>query len=123
MSTILYLDNHYINSLEQLRQIIVKAIKEDETALCKEIETLFKDGIIQKWLEEGNLDCHKLLSLILIPQNTDSSKLKEKIGNVFSDEQIRVNRFYSDFIELTESSYSEDGKTFSIINNDKFLLR
>ena len=123
MSTILYLDNHYINSLEQLRQIIVKAIKEDETALCKEIETLFKDGIIQKWLEEGNLDCHKLLSsLILIPQNTDSSKLKEKIGNVFSDEQIRVNRFYSDFIELTESSYSEDGKTFSIINNDKFEI-
>lgn len=123
MSTILYLDNHYINSLEQLRQIIVKAIKEDETALCKEIETLFKDGIIQKWLEEGNLDCHKLLSsLILIPQNTDSSKLKEKIGNVFSDEQIRVNRFYSDFIELTESSYTEDGKTFSIINNDKFEI-
>ena len=52
MSTILYLDNHYINSLEQLRQIIVKAIKEDETALCKEIETLLKTGLFRNGLRK-----------------------------------------------------------------------
>lgn len=113
MSQILYLDNKYINCLETLRTLIVAAVKDESPLLYKEVETLVKDRIIHKWLEEGDLECHKVLSsLILIPDNIDSSKLKEKIGNIFSDEQIKVTRNYNDFIQLSILNYSIDGKHY-----------
>ena len=94
MSQILYLNNKYINSLETLRNLIVIAVKDDSPLLYKEVETLFKDRIIHKWLEEGDIECHKVLSsLILIPDNIDSSKLKEKIGMTFAP--ISVSRSIS----------------------------
>ena len=118
MSQILYLNNKYINSLETLRNLIVIAVKDDSPLLYKEVETLFKDRIIHKWLEEGDIECHKVLSsLIIIPDNIDSSKLKEKIGNIFSDEQIKVTRNFQDFIQLDSLSYSIDGKQYESITD------
>ena len=118
MSQILYLNNKYINSLETLRNLIVIAVKDDSPLLYQEVETLFKDRIIHKWLEEGDIECHKVLSsLILIPDNIDSSKLKEKIGNIFSDEQIKVTRNFQDFIQLDSLSYSIDGKQYESITD------
>ena len=113
MSHILYLDNQYVNSLETLRDLIVRAVKDESPLLYKEVETLFKDKVIHKWLEIGDEECHKILSsLILIPDNIDSSKLKEKIGNIFSNEQIKVTRNYRDFIQLNNAYYSIDNKQY-----------
>lgn len=112
MNTILYIDNSYIHSLGELCNIISDIVKADEgvsssTPVYKEVETLFKDGILQKWLEEGNQECKDIAKeLRLISNNIDSSKLKESIGQIFTNEIIQIDRDYKEYISIYKISFA-----------------
>ena len=112
MNTILYIDNSYIHSLGELCIIINNIVKADDGVsssgyVYKEIETLFKDGVLQKWLDEGNQECKDIANkLRLIPNNIDSSKLKESIGQIFTNEIVQIERDYRDYISINKISFS-----------------
>ena len=105
-STVLYIDNTYVHSLAELCKIVDHIIKagngvSSDDYVYKEIETLFKDGILQNWLDEGNQECKDIAKqLRLIPKNIDSSKLKESIGQIFTNEIIQIERDFKNYISI-----------------------
>lgn len=105
-STVLYIDNTYVHSLAELCKIVDHIIKagngvSSDDYVYKEIETLFKDGILQNWLDEGNQECKDIAKqLRLIPKSIDSSKLKESIGQIFTNEIIQIERDFKNYISI-----------------------
>lgn len=120
--TVLYIDNTYIHSLAELCKIIDDIIKTGNGVnsvddVYKEIETLFKDGILQNWLDEGSQECKDIAKqLRLIPNNIDSSKLKESIGQIFTNETIQIERDFKNYISIEKI-------TFVPNNNENFDVK
>ena len=102
MNTILYIGNSYISTLEQLRNCVFEAFNnEKKHVLIREIETLYHDEVLQHWLEEGGNEERQLAKeLRAIKQNIDSSKLRECIVLILTDEMYNVNRCVHDYLSI-----------------------
>lgn len=113
--TVLYLHDKYVTSLKELRMVVKYMLAPNtdvRTAerVFDEIETTFKDGLIQTWLEAGNDECRaKATELQEIPRTIDSFELKKMLGRIFTDEEVNVERNLSDYLAISEISFVPKG--------------
>lgn len=109
MNTILYLKNTYINSLAELCSIISKTLETENSssdADFREIETLIKDGVLEKWLEDGNSEYQKKAEeLRKLPQFIDTSKLKVEVSRIFTDAVKEIDRNFNDFVAIEKITF------------------
>lgn len=118
MNTILYIGDTYISTLAQLRQCVLDAFgNERKSTLMREIETLYRDGVLQDWLGQGDAEEQWLADeLKSIKKDIDSSKLCEHIALILTDELYSVSRNINDYIEVEKCEVYADGK--SILDDD-----
>ena len=122
MNTILYIGDTYICSLEQLRKCVLDAFSnEGRQDTIREIETLFRDGVLQRWLEEGGSEEKALArEFNAVNHDADSSKLRERIALVLTDEFCRVKRNVDEYLRIEKKTLYADGMpltTLDAVNN------
>ena len=122
MNTILYIGDTYISTLGQLRQCVLDAFgNERKSTLMREIETLYRDGVLQSWLEQGDADEQWLANeLKSIKKGIDSSKLCEHIALILTDELYSVNRNINDYVEVEKWMVYADGIGYDVSADSKY---
>ncbi len=86
MKTILYFNDCYIDTLSELRKLFKGNINDD---LKRELLGSFRDGVIGKWLNEGDEECLKILELLKgIDVSLPNQMLLGKLKQVFINESI-----------------------------------
>lgn len=127
MNTILYIGDSYVTSLDQLHQILPKSLS-PEMPIYDEILTLYLDGILEKWLEEGNEKSIKIAKKVAqIGKKQSNSKIMEQLYALFPDRKIDIPDNYifkflslkkvvckvnSNEIEISKSGNFEVGSKF-----------
>lgn len=116
MNTILYIGDTYISTLGQLRQCVLDAFgNARKSTLMREIETLYRDGMLQSWLEQGDADEQWLADeLKSIKKDIDSSKLCEHIALILTDELCSVSRNINDYLKVEKWMVYADGIGYSM---------
>lgn len=112
MNTILYIGDRYISTLAELRGCVLGAFADGKKhSLIREIETLYHDGLLQQWLEAGNSEEQALAAeLHTIGPDIDSSKLRERIVLILTDEMFHVSRNIGDYLKIEKTElYTDDG--------------
>ena len=89
MKTILFLNNQYIDSLSCLRQLFKGNIN---ITLRRDLLCAFQDGVISKWLDEGDEECKTIkLALDKIDMNLSNQEHIDKLKLVFANERVHTN--------------------------------
>lgn len=111
MNTILYIGDRYISTLAELRECVLGAFADgNKHSLIREVETLYHDGLLQRWLEAGNSEEQALAAeLHGISPDIDSSKLRERIVLILTDEMFHVSRNIGDYLKIEKSELYADG--------------
>lgn len=100
MKTILYIGNNYCASTAELKSIIDKSPAQN-SALGKELLCALKDGVLEKWLNEGGEEEQALAKEL--PQVQDSasdSELLRRLGECFNSDYKTQALNITDFIVL-----------------------
>lgn len=116
MGTILFLGKSYVGSVDELRQIIT-SIKSPDNPYYEEVLTLFLDGVLERWLKEGETDEEKLARAVgnIRSDRTYSEIMSELVG-VFSNGNV-VASYRPDptkFLKIKKVSYLIGKQLFSI---------
>ena len=79
--TILFIDNNFCLSLTQLKEVVSRRLEPD-TPLYEELLVAYSDGVLEKWLSEGNTD----------EENLIKQQLNDLSGQNISDEIYLMNK-------------------------------
>lgn len=116
MKTILFLNNQYIDSLSCLRQLFKGTI---DNTLRRDLLCVFQDGVISKWLGEGDDDCQTVkLALDKIDMNLSNQEHIDKLKLVFANEQVHTNASikFENYCVVENVTYCRYNKYGHIIN-------
>lgn len=92
MKTILYINDSFITSLKQLRLLLKSSLTPD-MPIYEEILTLFLDGILTGWLNEGDDDERHLSEMIsLIEKSKSNSEIMSDLIAIFTKSNIHVTK-------------------------------
>lgn len=114
MSTMLYLNDKYINDLSEIRQLFAGRVDSD---LRQEILSYFQDGILTSWLEDNGDECHeiskKLEAIDISLSNTEQWNALKSIfldSNIDYAEEIPLLNFL-DYCTLVSVEMRTQGKS------------
>ena len=100
MKTILYIGNNYCASTAELKSIIDKSPAQD-SALGKELLCALKDGVLEKWLNEGGEEEQALAKeLPQVQEGASDSELLRRLGECFKSDYKTQALNITDFIVL-----------------------
>lgn len=92
MKTILYISDTYITSQKQLRLLLQSSLTPD-MPIYEEILTLFLDGILTCWLNEGDDDEKHLSEMIsLIEKDKSNSEIMSDLIAIFTKSNIHITK-------------------------------
>lgn len=116
MKTILFLNNQYIDSLSCLRQLFKGTI---DNTLRRDLLCVFQDGVISKWLGEGDEECQTVkLALDKIDMNLSNQEHIDKLKLVFANERVHTNASikFENYCVVENVTYCRYNKYGHIIN-------
>lgn len=116
MKTILFLNNQYIDSLSCLRQLFKGNIN---NSLRRDLLCAFQDGVISKWLGEGDEECKTIkLALDKIDMNLSNQEHIDKLKLVFANERVHTNTSikFENYCVVENVTYCRYNKYGNIIN-------
>lgn len=116
MKTILFLNNQYIDSLSCLRQLFKGNIN---NTLRRDLLCAFQDGVISKWLDEGDEECKTIkLALDKIDMNLSNQEHIDKLKLVFANERVYTNTSikFDNYCVVENVTYCRYDKYGNIIN-------
>lgn len=116
MKTILFLNNQYIDSLSSLRQLFKGNIN---NILRRDILCAFQDGVISKWLAEGDEECNTVkLALDKIDMDLSNQEHMDKLKLVFANERLHTNASikFENYCVVENVTYCRYNKYGNIIN-------
>lgn len=116
MKTILFLNNQYIDSLSCLRQLFKGNIN---ITLRRDLLCAFQDGVISKWLDEGDEECKSIkLALDKIDMNLSNQEHIDKLKLVFANERVHTNTSikFDNYCVVENVTYCRYNKYGNIIN-------
>lgn len=116
MKTILFLNNQYIDSLSSLRQLFKGTI---DNTLRRDLLCAFQDGVISKWLGEGDKECQTVkLALDKIDMNLSNQEHIDKLKLVFANERVHANTSikFENYCVVENVTYCRYNKYGNIIN-------
>lgn len=116
MKTILFLNNQYIDSLSCLRQLFKGNIN---NTLRRDLLCAFQDGVISKWLGEGDEECKTIkLALDKIDMNLSNQEHIDKLKLVFANERVHTNTSikFENYCVVENVTYCRYNKYGNIIN-------
>lgn len=116
MKTILFLNNQYIDSLSSLRQLFKGTI---DNTLRRDLLCAFQDGVISKWLGEGDKECQTVkLALDRIDMNLSNQEHIDKLKLVFANERVHANASikFENYCVVENVTYCRYNKYGNIIN-------
>lgn len=116
MKTILFLNNQYIDSLSSLRQLFKGTI---DNALRRDLLCAFQDGVISKWLGEGDEECQTVkLALDKIDMNLSNQEHIDRLKLVFANERVHANTSikFENYCVVENVTYCRYNKYGNIIN-------
>lgn len=116
MKTILFLNNQYIDSLSSLRQLFKGTI---DNALRRDLLCAFQDGVISKWLGEGDEECQTVkLALDKIDMNLSNQEHIDRLKLVFANERVHANASikFENYCVVENVTYCRYNKYGNIIN-------
>lgn len=116
MKTILFLNNQYIDSLSCLRQLFKGNIN---ITLRRDLLCAFQDGVISKWLDEGDEECKTIkLALDKIDMNLSNQEHIDKLKLVFANERVHTNTSikFDNYCVVENVTYCRYNKYGNIIN-------
>lgn len=116
MKTILFLNNQYIDSLSSLRQLFKGTI---DNTLRRDLLCAFQDGIISKWLGEGDKECQTVkLALDKIDMNLSNQEHIDRLKLVFANERVHANTSikFENYCVVENVTYCRYNKYGNIIN-------
>lgn len=116
MNTLLYLNNKYCTSVNDIKDVLAK-IDNLESPLFHELRRAFQDGILSSWLSEGT-PSEKELSVRLdeIEPSVTNEIILSQFNKLFADKDVEIQKpSYKNYFSLSSSRYK-----FSNANNDKF---
>lgn len=100
MKTILYIGNNYCASTAELKSIIDKSPAQN-SALGKELLCALKDGVLEKWLNEGGEEEQALAKeLPQVQEGASDSELLRRLGECFKSDYKTQALNITDFIVL-----------------------
>lgn len=121
--TILYINDEYCLSLEQLKAYFAKTLQ-PESSLYDELLTLQCDGLLAKWLGESpdEEELHLARELDNLSSGMADSDLMTELKRIFTGSQEGVAKpDPSQFLELTSILCLADGKEISLSKNDNLV--
>lgn len=116
MKTILFLNNQYIDSLSCLRQLFKGNIN---NTLRRDLLCAFQDGVISKWLGEGDEECKTIkLALDKIDMDLSNQEHIDKLKLVFANERVHTNTSikFDNYCVVENVTYCRYNKYGNIIN-------
>lgn len=116
MKTILFLNNQYIDSLSSLRQLFKGTI---DNTLRRDLLCAFQDGVISKWLGEGDKECQTVkLALDKIDMNLSNQEHIDRLKLVFANERVHANTSikFENYCVVENVTYCRYNKYGNIIN-------
>ena len=116
MKTILFLNNQYIDSLSCLRQLFKGNIN---ITLRRDLLCAFQDGVISKWLDEGDEECKTIkLALDKIDMDLSNQEHIDKLKLVFANERVHTNTSikFDNYCVVENVTYCRYNKYGNIIN-------
>lgn len=116
MKTILFLNNQYIDSLSCLRQLFKGNIN---NTLRRDLLCAFQDGVISKWLGEGDEECKTIkLALDKIDMNLSNQEHIDKLKLVFANERVHTNTSikFDNYCVVENVTFCRYNKYGNIIN-------
>lgn len=116
MKTILFLNNQYIDSLSSLRQLFKGNIN---NILRRDLLCAFQDGVISKWLAEGDEECNTVkLALDKIDMDLSNQEHMDKLKLVFANERLHTNASikFENYCVVENVTYCRYNKYGNIIN-------
>ena len=116
MKTILFLNNQYIDSLSCLRQLFKGNIN---NILRRDLLCAFQDGVISKWLGEGDEECKTIkLALDKIDMNLSNQEHIDKLKLVFANERVHTNTSikFDNYCVVENVTFCRYNKYGNIIN-------
>lgn len=116
MKTILFLNNQYIDSLSCLRQLFKGNIN---NTLRRDLLCAFQDGVISKWLGEGDEECKTIkLALDKIDMDLSNQEHIDKLKLVFANERVHTNTSikFDNYCVVENVTYCRYNKYGKIIN-------
>lgn len=100
MKTILYIGNNYCASTAELKSIIDKSPAQN-SALGKELLCALKDGVLEKWLNEGGEEEQTIAKkLPKVQDGASDSELLRRLGECFNSDYKTQALNITDFIVL-----------------------
>lgn len=109
MKTILYLNNHYCESLSDIKIAFKQAFEKRQDhprydTEMKHIESLYKDGILTQWLLEGDEECLQYGNLLKqIPKQNSTLGLYKELAKIFIDKNVEVIRRLNDYAKFVKA--------------------
>lgn len=116
MKTLLFLNNQYIDSLSSLCQLFKGNIN---NILRRDLLCAFQDGIISKWLGEGDEECNTVkLALDKIDMDLSNQEHMDKLKLVFANERVHTNASikFENYCVVENVTYCRYNKYGHIIN-------
>ena len=123
--TILYINNEYCLTLEQLKGYFAKPLQPD-SSLYNELLTLQSDGLLAKWLggSSDEEDLRLARELEALPSGMTDSPLMSELKRIFTGSQEGVAKpDPSKFLELTAIKYVVDGKEIPLSKNGQHIYQ
>ncbi|MCR5658178.1 MAG: hypothetical protein K6G25_02495 [Bacteroidales bacterium] len=126
MRTVLFLNESYIESFDEMRKLMLSHNGKSKKSKCfgKELLGLFDDGILEKWLIEHNgQQMADNLSLELKAPNLSDNNKIAIVYKIIAGIECKID-FESEFFEMAELlGYEKNGKTLPFENKDHLEAR
>lgn len=106
MRTPLFVNDSFCSNLEELRQYFKTNIESD-SLLYEELLTIYLDGTLLHWLNEGTTEDERIIleELNKIPEGLSNSTLMEKMINIFTGNKVTIKiTNINEYLKLTSFS-------------------
>lgn len=109
MNTILYIKDSFCLSADTLRGWFAKAAM--DSSIYEELLTLYLDGVLEHWLEDGTLEERKMAHDIHeIPLGLTNRDAMERLMGIFTQSKVVVKKpAVNGFVEFLSFSYRQAG--------------
>ena len=107
MKSILYLNNRYCTSVNDVTYVLSKIDNNLESPLFHELRRAFQDGILSAWLSEGSQYEKELASkLDQMPPSVTNEIMLRQFNLLFADKDVDIQKpSYKEYFSLQSSRY------------------